>query len=429
MNTTKPSVNTGLALPLTDKKTIRILSYLCALVYFTSYVTRINYAAVVSEIVRAEGLSKGMVSLAVTGLFITYGVGQLISGYLGDHVRPRYLMIAGLLLASSMNILLPLKPSPYYMLVIWCINGFGQALMWPPIVKLLTGYLSEADYVRATVVVSWGSSLGTIVIYLIAPLFIALSNWKTFFFFCAALGLLGALVVMFGIGAIEKKIGATAVTPQAAKATETPEKPVYTMKLTPFIPVLTFMFIAIALQGSLRDGVTTWMPSYIGETFALGTAISILTGVILPIFSIFSFTLSRVLFNKFVPNEPHLAGYLFIVASLASGILALFSGANPVLSVVCTMLITGCMHGINWLLVCVVPGRFKETGHTSTVSGVLNFATYIGSALSTYGFAALSQRFGWKGTILVWFVVSVAGVLVCLGIAPFWKFGKERKSK
>lgn len=426
MNTTTPSVNAGLTLPLTDKKTIRILSYLCALVYFTSYVTRINYAAVVSEIVRAEGLPKNMVSLAVTGLFITYGVGQLISGYLGDHVRPRYLMCAGLLLASAMNLLLPLNPDPYYMLVVWCINGFGQALMWPPIVKLLTSYLSDTDYVRATVVVSWGSSLGTIVIYLIAPLFIAFSHWKTFFFFCAALGLLGAIVVMFGIGAIEKKIGMASVT---SKAKEETEKAEYTMSITPFIPVLTFMFIAIALQGSLRDGVTTWMPSYIGETFALGTAISILTGVILPIFGIVCFSLSRVLYNKFVPNEPRLAGYLFIVAALASGVLALFSGASPVLSVVCTMLITGCMHGINWLLVCVVPGRFKEIGHISTISGVLNFATYIGSALSTYGFAALSQRFGWKGTILVWFIVSAAGMLVCLGIAPFWRFGTKRKSK
>lgn len=426
MNCTQ-SVGSGLQLPLTDKKIVRLLTYLCALVYFTSYVTRINYAAVISEIVRAEGLPKDKVSLAVTGLFITYGVGQLISGYLGDRIRPRYLMFAGLILASTMNILLPLNPNPYYMLAVWCVNGFGQALMWPPIVKLLTGYLSDADYVRATVVVSWGSSLGTIVIYLVAPLFVSFSDWKKFFLFCAAMGLVGAFTVLFGIGAVERKIGKGGnFGKSAAEKVEKKDKSTPTMSVAPFIPVLSFMFLAIAMQGSLRDGVTTWMPSYIGETFHLGTAVSILTGVLLPIFSIVSFSLSRVLFDKFVPNEPRLAGYLFILAALSSGILALFSGASPVLSVVCSMLITGCMHGINWLLICVVPGKFKDTGHTSTISGVLNFATYVGSALSTYGFAALSERFGWQGTILSWFIVSACGMLVCLGIAPFWKFGKNK---
>lgn len=424
MNRT-PTAERGMKLPLTDKKTIRILSYLCALVYFTSYVTRINYAAVISEIVRAEGLPKDKVSLAVTGLFITYGLGQLISGYLGDHIRPRYLMFAGLVLASTMNLLLPFNPNPYYMLVIWCINGFGQALMWPPIVKLLTGYLSDGDYAHASMLVTCGASIGTIVIYLIAPLFIAFASWKAFFLFCAAVGLIGAFTVLIGISRIEKKIGAEGVAQSANPDSRSKAAPtVPTMSIKPYIPVLAFMFLAIVLQGSLRDGVTTWMPSYIGETFHLGTAVSILTGVLLPIFSIAALSIARVLY-KHITSEPRLSGYLFIVAALAAGILALFSGASPVLSVVCSMLVTGCMHDINWLLICVVPSRFKDTGHTSTVSGVLNFATYVGSSLTTYGFAALSERIGWQGTILSWFIISAVGVIVCLGIAPFWKFGNK----
>ena len=45
------------------------------------------------------------------------------------------------------------------------------------------------------------------------------------------------------------------------------------------------VMIAIVMQGMLRDGVTTWMPSYISETYNLSNAIAILTGVVLPVFS------------------------------------------------------------------------------------------------------------------------------------------------
>lgn len=105
---------------IADKKSVNVLALICALVYFTSYVTRINYGAVVSEIVRAEGIGKEAVSLAVTGLFITYGTGQLISGFLGDRISPKYLMCAGMITVSLMNFLLPLNSNPYYMLAVWC---------------------------------------------------------------------------------------------------------------------------------------------------------------------------------------------------------------------------------------------------------------------------------------------------------------------
>ena len=407
------------------KKVVRMLPYLCMVLYFASYITRINYGAVISEIVRAEGLAKDAVSLAVTGLFVAYGVGQLISGFLGDRIAPKYLITGGLVLASAMNFLLPLNANPYYMLVIWCINGLGQAFMWPPIVKLLSGYLNDKEYSRATVIVSWGSSGGTIAIYLIAPLMISLAGWRSVFYLCAALGLAAAVLCFGSVSAVERKAGkpSDSVKPVNKEAVSAEKK----SGMRPFIPILAFIFIAIALQGTLRDGVTTWMPSYIGETFQLGTSISILTGVILPIFSIITFALVRTIFEKWVRSELRLSAYQFVLAALSAGLLAAFSGASPVLSVACSTLIVGCMHGINLLLICMVPGRFKAYGNISTVSGVLNFATYVGSALSTYGFARLSEIVGWQGTIVIWCVVAALGAVICFCVSPFWKFGEPMR--
>jgi OPA family glycerol-3-phosphate transporter-like MFS transporter len=84
-------------------------------------------------------------------------------------------------------------------------------------------------------------------------------------------------------------------------------------------------------------------------------------------------------------------------------------------------LIVGAMHGINLMLITVVPKRFVKTGKVSTYSGLLNACTYIGAALSSYGFAAIAESFGWNTTILTWIFVSLAGLAVCLGATLLWE--------
>ena len=53
---------------------------LTVLLYAISYVTRINYAAVISEVIADRGLYPRAASLALTACALTYGVGQLIAG-------------------------------------------------------------------------------------------------------------------------------------------------------------------------------------------------------------------------------------------------------------------------------------------------------------------------------------------------------------
>jgi OPA family glycerol-3-phosphate transporter-like MFS transporter len=83
--------------------------------------------------------------------------------------------------------------------------------------------------------------------------------------------------------------------------------------------------------------------------------------------------------------------------------------------------IVACMHGINLMLITVVPKRFVKTGKVSTVSGILNACTYVGASASTYGFAVLAERFGWDFTLLSWLLISAAGAAVCGVCAPIWK--------
>ena len=63
----------------------------------------------------------------------------------------------------------------------------------------------------------------------------------------------------------------------------------------------------------------------------------------------------------------------------------------------------------------------KYKGNISTVSGVLNSCTYVGSAISTYGIALLSESAGWQTTSFVWFLIAALGAVVCTVCSRIWK--------
>ena len=63
-----------------------------------SYITRINYGTIILEMERATKISRSLLSMALTGSFITYGTGQVISGFLGDKISPKKLVSCGLFL-------------------------------------------------------------------------------------------------------------------------------------------------------------------------------------------------------------------------------------------------------------------------------------------------------------------------------------------
>ncbi len=385
---------------------------LFAVTYMISYITRINYGTVISEMVTGTGLTKSMLSLAVTGSFITYGVGQVVSGIVGDKLSPKKLISVGLLVSVIMNVLIPVCTNHYQMLAVWCVNGFAQAFMWPPMVRIMTTIFSSEEYKTACVKVSWGSSMGTIVLYLLSPLIIAVSGWKAVFFFSAICGII--MIFVWNKLCVYKE----------EKRAEVKEKQSGNIAVL-FKPFMIGIMLAIVLQGMLRDGVTTWMPSYIAETYNLSNIISILTGVLLPLFSIFTFYITSYVYKNNIKNVVTCAGTVFGVGVVSALALVLFTGKSVVLSILFSALLTGAMHGVNLLLICMVPHYFVKYGNVSTVSGVLNSCTYIGSAVSTYGIALLSEKFNWSFTLFVWLMIALSGTLVCFLCVKPWKTNME----
>lgn len=393
---------------LTSQKNVSKIAWLFMLTYMISYVTRINYGAIVSEMERATQISRSLLSVSLTGSFITYGVGQIVSGILGDKFSPKKLIATGFAITIIMNLLIPLCPNALCMTVVWCINGFAQSFMWPPMVRIMSELFNEHDYNKVNVRVSWGSSLGTIIVYLLSPVVITFLSWRGVFVASAFAGIVMLLVWIKSAPEISAK-------PRAVTKTSSQGNRIFAT------PLMIGVMLAIILQGMLRDGVTTWMPTYISETYNLSSAVSILSGVCLPVFSIISFQITSRLYEKKFTNPVLCAAVIFAFGAVSALCLCFITGMSAIASTLLSAMLTAAMHGVNFMLICMVPAFFKKYGNVSTASGILNSCTYIGAAISTYGVALVSERAGWNMTILLWFAAALLGTVICLFCVKAWK--------
>lgn len=387
-----------------------LLTALCSLVYFISYLTRVNFAAALAEIVNDLKIAKTAAGIAVTGSFITYGAGQIASGIIGDRVPPRIMVSVGLLGSAACNLAVAGLDSIGMISAVWCVNGLFQAMMWPPLARILGENLSFTEYTKSCAFVTAASSAATVTVYLSVPAFIRISGWRASFVTSAACAVLTVFVWFFGIARFDKK-------PTAKKQADQKNSGV----LRQFGATgLYFVMAVIVLQGMLRDGITTWMPTYINENFSIGTGSSILTTVVLPLFSIICVAVASRLMKR-LKSEFNVTLLLWSVVLIAAVLLALLREFNIAVTVALMAVITGSMYGINLMLLGNLPARFRDKGCISAVSGTLNAFTYVGSAASAYGFAAVSEKFGWGTLIVSWCGMALAALILTLLARRKWQ--------
>lgn len=84
------------------------------------------------------------------------------------------------------------------------------------------------------------------------------------------------------------------------------------------------------------------------------------------------------------------------------------------------------MHAVNLFLVSILPNRFRKYNIVSTMSGIINALTYVGSALAIYGFGYLSETFGWGACVFSWIVIAALGAHISFLAIKRWQAFKEQ---
>ncbi len=410
----------------------KLLAILCPLVYFASYLTRKDYSIVLEAIIQSEHIGKDVAGFVETLSLISYGAGQVISGILGDRFKPQKMISAGLAATAALNVAMPFCPSSFRA-VVWFLNGFAQSMLWPPMVRILAATMDKRMYDDTCVNTNIAGISGTVLIYLSSSLLWigVFDNWKLTFFADAAISavILAVWIVSFRKidpdGTLFGKEPKDRISAQVSEIPAKTEKPRLSPRLL-FGSGFVFIALGIILQGMLRDGITDWVPSFIANTFSLQSDKAILKSVALPILGVVSLKIIGFINNKFVKEEVRAAGVTFAVGTACCAALLALYTKNQYVTLFASSVIVGTMHAVNLFLVSIVPSKFAKYGLVSTMSGIINSLTYVGSAAAIYGFGFISEHFGWNACVISWVVVAALGTVSCFIAVPAWKKFKAK---
>ena len=392
------------------------LCLLLSLLYFTSYITRLNFSASIAEMVASGVFTKTDAGVIGTALFFTYGFGQIISGILSDKFDPGKIVAVGLVLTSVCNLLFAFSNSLPVMVALWGVNGFAQALFWPPIVRILSYYFDDSGYAKGNLAVSYACHGATILIYVIVPFGIKVADWRFSFFFGAFLAAAVLAVWCAGywrlVSKMEKAVQRKGEMSQSAHLP---------LLKTLAVSGVLMVLVAIALQGYLKDGIQSWLPTFFTEVFEMDSSRAILMNMVVPVSSIIFVSLATVLFRKVFKNEVAESIFLFSVIVVLALLVSVFYEKSPAVTLVLSALIIGCAHGVNTMLISFLPRRFERIGKAATVGGICNAFVYVGSAASSYGIALIATNVGWFATLVSWGIIALAGIAFCIIALPRWK--------
>ncbi|MBO5210381.1 MAG: MFS transporter [Clostridia bacterium] len=395
------------------KLSYKVVVALGFLVYFFSYAMRLDYSASIVAIVSDLKITNTMASAAVTGSFITYGVGQVICGIIGDKVSPTKMISVAMLGTILVNTLVSFCSNIWVITALWCVNGVCQAMIWPPLTRFVSEQVGSDKYANAVTVAGLSVSTGTIFVYLFVPVVLKYTIWRNVFRCMSLFGIVMMLIWLFATRGI--KMGRAE---GVKKADSNKTISVFGLiALAGLIPV----FLAIALQGILRDGIQTWLPSLINKQFNIDESSSILSAAILPIFATVCVLVANALNNR-IKHELKTAAIMFGFSFVAT--IPIVLGVKlPIITIICAAFISASMYGVNHMLIALIPKNFAKYGMVSTFSGILNACTYIGASVSSYGFASISDNFGWDAVLISWCVIAFLGTALCaLKITGWTKF-------
>lgn len=412
---------------LVDQKKGRMLFILCWLVYFSSYIGRLNYSSVMSSIVEENILTFSQAGTISMVYFFAYGTGQFCNGILGDKIKPQKMIFTGLFVSGIANVLMGITAAFGAMVVLWGINGYMQSMIWPPIIRIFAEKYTNEKKKKYSIDIASSMAIGTLMSYFLSACAMKFFSWHAAFYLAACIMIVIAFVWIKGYGKIEEFQKDHVVYEEEKNIV----KATVDEKQVSFFSVLIgsgllLVVLPVMIHGILKDGVTQWVPTYIYENFEVTASFSVIVTMILPIVNLTGAYMARFV-DKIYPKQEVKSACWFFGCAVVSLLLLLGLGKYHVLlSVTLFAIVTACMMAVNTLFVNLLPLHFENQGRVSSVSGFLNSVAYIGSAISTFTIGVMVEHVGWNATMLSWIGITAVAFILCLLIRKkdFYKKGR-----
>ena len=383
---------------------------LCSISYFAVYIARNVLGAVTPQMVEC-GYSEDYVGRISSLYFVFYAVGQLINGAIGDKIKAKWMICVGLLGAGITNFLFSqITPHPNAAMLVYGLTGFFLSMIYGPMTKVVSENTDPILAPRCSLGYTFASFFGSPAAGILAS-FLA---WQSVFAVSSA-ALAGMAVVGFLVFSLFERGGIVKFGQYKAK-----EKGAKNIAVLFKHHIVKFSLISI-ITGVVRTSVVFWLPTYIAQH--LGFSAKDAAGI----FTVATFVISFTAFISVFLYEllgRDMDKIILLMFSSAAGFFTLtYFVSHPVLNIICIVLAIMSSNGAASMLWSRYCPSLRDTGMVSSVTGYLDFLSYMAAAAANLIFANAATSLGWGRLILVWLALMVAGVILAL---PYHKWKNKR---
>lgn len=386
-----------------------LLGVMCAVAYLAVYLARNILSAVSPQMIELGVLSTEQVGALSSAFFVTYAIGQLINGTIGDKIKAKYMISFGLGLAGVCNVAFALfAHHPLAAYAAYGVTGFCLAMIYGPMVKLVSENVDPIYVARCSLGYNFSSFFGSPLAGLLAMGL----TWQAAFSVSSTVLILMAIACFTAFHIMERRR-----IIQFGKY-QKPKGNGGGVKLLIKHRIIKFTLISI-ITGVVRTTVVFWLPTYLSQYlgFASDTAAMLFTISTLLI-SAAAF-LAIFIYERLHRNIDTVLLLSFIVAAVS--FLVVYLVDHPALNIafmIVAITSSNCAASMLWNIYCP---SLRDTGMVSGATGFLDFVGYISAAVSSSLFATASTTIGWGGLIIVWFGLMIAGIAVALPLHRFKK--------
>lgn len=381
--------------------------WLLYLSYVFIYAARLNLS-MASPAMREQGILTAVELGFIGSAFsVVYSCGRLFNGIIGDRLAPKLLIITGLALTGLANLLIGFLPPYLLILVLWCLNAFGQSMLWSALLRTMTGIYTKAEADKKVQILVSSVSVGNIVGILLSSQLVSVFGIRAAFLVPGLLTVLCGLAVLF-------------ILPLHTESTQSSQR--FSFKALLLDKQIRGILLPAMFHGTMKDNISLWMAVYFLDRFAVNLEQSAWYILLIPVVGLVGRLLYPLCYKLLGHRENFLAIIGFVLCAALSVVLCL-PVQSSLLAAVCLSLIYAFVSMINTSFLSIFPLRFAEKNLVSSVSGIADFATYLGAAIASavYGFWIEGGTGGYLYMFLSWIVLSILSIVILLGQHPFKK--------
>ena len=373
----------------------------CVSSYVVSYYMR-NVLSVTSPDMLKTGLfTKEFLGSLSSVYMLFYAIGQLINGIMGDIVKPKLMIVGGMVLCGFSSLFFSFSENPAVQIFLFAIIGFSLSMLRGPLVKTISEN-TQADHSRVICTfLSCASFTGPLIASLISIFF----DWRNTFIIAGIIALLIGFFAWLVFTLFEKKGYITYTLSKNSSGFKNIFK-VFFLKHFIF-----YIFVGAIAEISAAS-INFWIPTYFTEQLCIDeTAAKTIYSLMSFIKSVTPF-ITLFLFNLLKGKDIKMIRFSFVFA------VVFFLGMRfvniPYLNIVCLLLAQMSVGSASALLWSIYIPSQRESGMVSTINGVLDFSGYIFASVANLLFAHAIGNFGWNGIILLWCALPAAGLVMAL---------------